>query len=79
MFFLPIVKEPKYFSAKYIDFPQLGNGDQEFIDKWVYKDLDRYLDLYKNADGYKIIGDASVDNLCYHLTANDIKEFKRYL
>lgn len=73
--FFPTIKEPKYFSSKYISFPQTGPGDFEFTDNPTIKELDDYLALYKKAVGYKIIGDASVDNLYYYQTAEDIKRF----
>lgn len=73
--FFPTIKEPKYFSSKYINFPQTGPGDYEFTDKPTIKELKDYLALYKKGVGYKIIGDASVDNLYYYQTAEDIKKF----
>lgn len=73
--FFPTLKEPKYFSAKYIKFPQTGPGDFEFTDKPTVKNLEDYLNLYQKASSQKIIGDASVDNLYYYQTAEDIKKF----
>lgn len=75
-FFHPIIKEPHYFSTKYVKMPHTGPYD-EIRDRkrQSMPTLHDYLNLFKDATNEKIIADASVDYLYYYRTADDIKNF----
>lgn len=71
----PELKEPKYFSSLNLSFPHKGPGDMS-VDKYVIKKKRNYLNLFKNLNEFKRIGEASPDYLFYHKnTAPVIKEF----
>lgn len=62
---LPKLKEPKYFSSKFLKFPHKGIGDDK-VDKYAIKTLDQYKKLFLNLDSYKRVGEASPDYLYYY-------------
>ncbi|HEU24894.1 MAG: sulfotransferase [Mesoaciditoga sp.] len=71
------VKEPKFFTAQFLNFPLKGIGD-DLVEKHIIKTFDRYKKLFKWATPQrKAIGEASVDNLYYHKGA--ILQIKKYL
>ncbi len=71
------VKEPKFFTAQFLNFPLKGIGD-DLVEKHIIKTFDRYKKLFKWATSQrKAIGEASVDNLYYHKGA--ILQIKKYL
>ncbi|HET8886895.1 MAG TPA: sulfotransferase [Salinimicrobium sp.] len=72
----PKKKEPKYFSAIHLKFPQRGVGD-ETVDEKIVKDFDEYKSLFKGLDNYKMIGEASSDYFFYH--KNTIPEIRKTL
>lgn len=70
----PDMKEPKYFSSLGLDLPQKGPGDINVYKKMILS-FEDYQKLYKNIDGYKVVGDASSPYLYhYDVTAKAIKE-----
>ena len=71
--FMAPVKEPKFFSTPYRPIPPTGPGDQR-VEDCAIKELDSYLALFQDAGGYPVRGEASVDYLYYHKTAEDIYE-----
>jgi len=69
------VKEPHHFTANYeLKFLISGiiKNTKPFL---AYKDLSNYLALYKNADNYKIVVDASVAYIQFDKIANAIQNF----
>ncbi|MFP8487476.1 sulfotransferase family protein [Gracilimonas sp. Q87] len=72
----PDLKEPKYFSSKFLTFPHNGPGDTT-VDKYAVRDFETYTDLFSDLDNYKKIGEASPDYIYYHQKTVD--EIKRKL
>lgn len=71
------VKEPKFFTSAFLNFPLKGIGDN-VVEKHIIKNFEDYKSLFKWATPQrKAIGEASVDNLYYH--ENAIKQIKKYL
>ncbi len=71
------VKEPKFFTAQFLNFPIKGIGD-DVVEKHIVKTFEDYKKLFKwTTPERKAIGEASVDNLYYH--ENAIKQIKKYL
>jgi len=71
------VKEPKFFTAQFLNFPIKGIGD-DVVEKHIVKTFEDYKKLFKwTTSERKAIGEASVDNLYYH--ENAIKQIKKYL
>lgn len=71
------VKEPKFFTSEFLNFPLRGIGDNA-VEKHIIKNFEDYRLLFKWATpDRKAIGEASVDNLYYHEKA--IKQIKKYL
>ncbi len=71
------VKEPKFFTAQFLNFPLRGIGDN-LVEKHIIKTFDGYKKLFRWATPQrKAIGEASVDNLYYHKDA--IPQIKKYL
>ncbi len=71
------VKEPKFFTAQFLNFPIKGIGD-DVVEKHIVKNFEDYKALFKwVTPERKAIGEASVDNLYYH--ENAIKQIKKYL
>lgn len=68
------VKEPCFFSAQIIDFPQNGIRDDE---KYYARTLGDYYKLFAGAEGKKAIGEASVDTLYFY--KKTIPLIKQYL
>lgn len=68
------LKEPRYFSSRYKNFPHNGSGDY-VADNFTIKGKNEYTSLFKNAKDEKIIGEASVDYLYFFNSAYDIKNF----
>jgi len=63
--FFPDLKEPKFITSQFIQFPFKGPGD-EMVEKFFAKSLDTYLSLYENVTSEHVIGDASADTLYYY-------------
>jgi hypothetical protein len=72
--FMSPVKEPKFFSRPYRPIPGTGPGDDR-VEKLAIKDMESYMALFRDAAGYPVRGEASVDYLYYHQTAEDIHAF----
>lgn len=69
------VKEPNHFTANY-ELKFLISGIIKNAKRFLaYKDLSNYLALYKNADNYKIVVDASVAYIQFDKIANAIQNF----
>lgn len=67
----PKLKEPKYFSSKFLKFPHNGPGDKS-VDKYAVKNWVEYKKLFENLKN-KYVGEASPDYLFYSkFTANEI-------
>ncbi len=65
IYFSP-VKEPKFISAQFLQFPLRGKGD-DFIESFTVKKFDDYKKLFRKARAvHRAIGEASVENLYYH-------------
>lgn len=63
--YLSPIKEPKFISSHFLDFPLKGNGD-DFVESFTVKDIKEYRSLFRNAKRHKAIGEASVENLYYY-------------
>jgi hypothetical protein len=72
--FMPSIKEPKFFSAQFLDLPPKGPGDARNTYTRNYED---YVKLFSSASSEIAIGEASADNLIYH--NNTISLIKHYL
>lgn len=72
--FMSPVKEPKFFSTPCRPLDPAGPGDQR-VEAQAIKDMDEYLSLFQGAQDYPVRGEASVDYLYYHQTAEDIHAF----
>lgn len=72
--FIPLIKEPKYFSFDENTFPHHGPGD-EIVDANVVKSKSDYESLYADYDEKVCMGDASVDYLFFDGVAERIKEY----
>ncbi|MFQ5640709.1 MAG: sulfotransferase [bacterium] len=70
------VKEPKFISGQFCQFPFQGKGDN-LIEEGIVKTFDVYENLFREVDGEKAIGEASADNLYYY--EHSIKYIKKYL
>ncbi len=70
------IKEPKFFTAQFLDFPLRGPGDS-FVENFTIKTFDDYQQLFKRVKDETAIGDASVDNLYFYRRV--IPLIKRYL
>lgn len=72
----PKEKEPKYFSAKQLHFPQNGIGDAT-VDAKMVKTWEAYQRLFADLGDYRRRGDASSDYFYYH--QHTIAEIKKSL
>ena len=72
--YMSAVKEPKFFSLPYRPVPGTGPGDER-VEEYAIKDMDAYMSLFQEASAYPVRGEASVDYLYYHQTAEDIYSF----
>lgn len=70
------VKEPKFITAQFLEFPLQGKGDER-IERNIIKNFSDYKNLFKKVGNEKAVGEASVDNLYYYDKA--IKYIKEYL
>ncbi|MFD1020180.1 sulfotransferase domain-containing protein [Thalassobacillus hwangdonensis] len=68
--FFSEVKEPKYLSRPYKEFPMRGPGD-DVSEKEEISSKEVYFDLFSNRKE-KYLGEASVDYLYYYHTAKEI-------
>lgn len=70
----PKQKEPKYFSAIHLQFPQNGTGDAT-VDAKMIKTREAYRKLFSDLKDYQRIGEASSDYFYYHrYTISEIKK-----
>ena len=69
------VKEPKFITAQFLEFPLRGKGDDE-AEKSIIKNFDDYKKLFKKVKNEKALGEASIDNLYFYEGA--IKYIKQY-
>jgi hypothetical protein len=70
------MKEPKFFSSQFVNFPMNGRGD-DFVESFTIKKFEEYVKLFKRVKDEKAIGEASVENLYYYDRV--IPEIKRWL
>jgi len=63
--YLSYLKEPKFLSITANKFPHNGPGDKK-VDDGVIKSRDEYLNLFKDAEHEKVIGESSADYLYFH-------------
>ncbi len=63
--YLSYLKEPKYLSISANKFPHNGPGDKK-VDDGIIKSREEYLNLFKNAENEKVIGESSADYLYFH-------------
>lgn len=74
--FLPVVKEPKFFTSQFMRFPLQGKGDR-LIESLCIRDFHRYRRLFRKAGGARAVGEASADMLYFF--RRTIPLIKRYL
>jgi hypothetical protein len=72
--FMSAMKEPSFFYAQCVSFPLKG---MEPGRKALVTDFDSYRALFRDGQGRKAVGEASVDTLYYH--AGTIPLVRRYL
>ncbi|MBD3418641.1 MAG: sulfotransferase [Chitinivibrionales bacterium] len=70
------LKEPKYISSKFIQFPLNGPGD-DFVENFTIKKHSDYEKLFRHVKNQEVVGEASVENLYYYDQA--IPEIKKLL
>ena len=70
------VKEPKFFTSLFLNFPFKGIGD-DGVEKGLIKNYADYIKLFEQVKKEKAIGEASADYLYFY--KNTILEIKRYL
>jgi hypothetical protein len=63
--YMSMIKEPKFISSHFLDFPLKGPGD-DFVEAFTVKKLEEYHELFRNVHREKAVGEASVENLYYH-------------
>ncbi len=63
--YLSALKEPKYLSISANKFPHNGPGDKK-VDDGIIKSRDEYLNLFKDAENEKVIGESSADYLYFY-------------
>jgi len=74
--YLSPVKEPKFFTAQFVQFPLRGPGDS-FVENFTAKTFDEYQRLFRPVCGEKAVGEASADYLYFY--AKVIPLIKKYL
>lgn len=74
--FMSKKKEPRFITSQCGLLPLNGPKDHR-VEKWIVKSYDEYCDLFKEADGYKVIGESSADNLYFY--KKTIPVIKQYL
>jgi len=60
----PELKEPKYFSSQFANFPHNGVGDLS-VDKYALKSFSEYKKIFDRIENKKV-GEASPDTIFYH-------------
>ncbi len=68
------IKEPEFFSTKYVNLPHKGPKAKEFDEVRTYR-IEDYEFLYRNVGAEKIIGDASTTYIYHEQCADDIKKY----
>ncbi|SFU31632.1 sulfotransferase family protein [Alicyclobacillus macrosporangiidus] len=71
--FMSAIKEPHYLCAEHFPPKFTGPGDEGFSEH-ITRTREQYLSLFAKADGYRVIGEASVYYLSFPSTAQRIKE-----
>jgi hypothetical protein len=69
------IKEPHYFCHNELPTRFTGPGDEGF-NFHITRDLQSYQDLFSDATGYPVVGEASVYYLTFPETANRIREVR---
>ncbi|MFQ6615228.1 MAG: sulfotransferase [Fidelibacterota bacterium] len=73
--FIPVIKEPKFFTSQFMDDPLTGRGDR-LIQEVQVRAFSAYRGLFRKAEGLKAVGEASADMLYfYRRTIPLIKEY----
>ncbi|WP_048055112.1 sulfotransferase domain-containing protein [Thermococcus onnurineus] len=74
--FMSWIKEPNYFCKDFHEeVLQFFKDEKELLVRFPYHDYRRYVSLFQNATGYKVIGEASVIYLYSKVAAQNIYEF----
>lgn len=68
--FMAPVKEPKFITSQFLNFPLNGAGD-DVTESYMVKDYNSYLNLFSSSQKEKAVGEASADTLFYY--RNSIK------
>jgi hypothetical protein len=66
--FISPIKEPKFISSHFVEFPLQGPGD-DFVENFTIKAHREYRGLFRKVEIEKAIGEASVENLYYYKKA----------
>lgn len=74
--FMSKKKEPRFITSQCGLLPLNGPKDHR-VEKWIVKSYAEYCDLFKEADGFNIIGESSADNLYFY--KKTIPVIKQYL
>ncbi|KUH33789.1 hypothetical protein APY94_04510 [Thermococcus celericrescens] len=74
--FMSEIKEPNYFCTDlHRETLEFFKNERELLVRFPYHDYLRYISLFQNATGYKVIGEASVIYLYSRVAAKNIYEF----
>ena len=63
--YLSPLKEPKHLSISANKFPHNGPGDKK-VDDGIIKSREEYLNLFKDAENVKVVGESSADYLYFY-------------
>jgi hypothetical protein len=74
--FMSNVKEPRFITSQFTNFPLNGPGDNK-VEAWYVKKYDDYVKLFENANGAKAIGESSADTVYFY--KESIPVIKKYL
>ncbi len=74
--FMSRKKEPRFISSQGMSFPLNGPLDYR-VEKWIVKNFDDYINLFKDAGDYKMVGESSADTLYFY--KHTIPVIKKYL
>ncbi len=74
--FMSKVKEPRFITSQFMPFPLNGPGDDK-VEAWYVKQYEAYVQLFAEAKGYAVVGEASADNLYFYKDA--IPHIKAYI